>query len=299
MTSHIELVDGATSPDGAEDADRFRRDPSAGLSRGKRALLIAGAGVCLLAIWQVGLMLWGKRVPGQSATYMATPIGVLKAAGPILSDVTFSTDTYETHFWQSVTGTLAAVGEGLVLAIVLGTLLGLVMGRLPDLNRILGTYVNLFFAIPLVALLPLFTLWFHDDMARFAIVLFEAALPVIYNVGEGCRVVSRTYLDVTAIHRVPWYRVWFGVVLPNAVAYILAGLDLAIGRALIGAVVSEFFLPINGLGRFIRKNVESFHQNQGVWGLVALVAFALIVRALINLAVRRSLPWYRTTEDAS
>jgi NitT/TauT family transport system permease protein len=83
------------------------------------------------------------------------------------------------------------------------------------------------------------------------------------------------------------------VVLPNALPYALAGLDLAIGRALIGAVVAEFVTAIPGLGYYILFNVRSFHENEAMVALLVLVAFALVLRALINLAISRGLRWYR------
>jgi ABC-type nitrate/sulfonate/bicarbonate transport system permease component len=160
-------------------------------------------------------------------------------------------------------------------------------------------YVGAFYAIPLIAIVPLVTVWFgYTPQARLAMIVLEAVLPIIYNVAEGSRQVSAVYLDVTRIHHVPWWRVWGGVVFPNATPYVLAGVDLAIGRAVIGAVVAEFVTAINGLGYYIIFNVRSFHENQGVVALVVIVIFALVVRALVNLTVARVMPWYRPAKEA-
>jgi ABC-type nitrate/sulfonate/bicarbonate transport system permease component len=160
-------------------------------------------------------------------------------------------------------------------------------------------YVGAFYALPLVAIVPLVTVWFgYTPQARLVMVVIEGILPIIYNVAEGARSVGASYLDVTRIHRAPWWRVWGGVVLPNAVPYALAGLDLAIGRALVGAVVAEFVTAIPGLGYYILFNVRSFNQDQAMVALLLLVAFALVVRALVNLAVARGLPWYRPAKES-
>lgn len=242
-----------------------------------------GAGVVLLAIWQVGVTLFAP-------SYIATPLATLQRIPAVLSDPDFGGD---------VQTTLLAIVEGLAIAVVVGTVLGLVMGRLPDLNRMLGMYVSTFYAMPLIAVVPLLTVWFgYTPTARLAMVVLEAALPIIYNVAEGARLVPTTFLDVTRIHHAPWWRVWLGVVLPNALPYVLAGLDLAIGRALIGAVVAEFVTAIPGLGYYILFNVRSFHENEAMVALLVLVAFALVVRALINLAISRGFRWYRPAEGA-
>jgi ABC-type nitrate/sulfonate/bicarbonate transport system permease component len=236
------------------------------------------AGIVILILWQV-------LVAGFEPAYIARPVGVARKIGPVFSD---------TQFLKDIGYTLSAVLEGLVIASVLGLIIGLVMGRLPDVRRALGMYVNSFYAMPLIALVPLLTVWFgYTPKARLAVVVIEAILPIIYNVSEGAASVSATYIEVARIHRAPWWRVWLGVVLPSSLPYLLAGLDLAIGRALIGAVVAEFIAAINGLGYYILFNVRSFHEDEAIVALLVLVAFAVGLRALVNLAVTRGLRWYR------
>jgi ABC-type nitrate/sulfonate/bicarbonate transport system permease component len=58
-------------------------------------------------------------------------------------------------------------------------------------------------------------------------------------------------------------------------------------------VVAEFIAALNGIGYYILFNVRSFHQDDAVVAVCVLIAFVLLLRALINLAVRRGLPWYR------
>ena len=166
--------------------------------------------------------------------------------------------------------------------------------RSRDVDRALRLYVNSFYAMPIVALVPLLTVWFgYTPNARLAIILIEATLPIVFNVAEGARSISGSYEDVARTYRAPWWRVWTGVALPASLPYLLGGLDLAIGRALIGAVVAEFIAGLNGIGYYILFNVRSFHQDDAVVAVCVLIAFALVLRALINLAVRRGLPWYR------
>jgi NitT/TauT family transport system permease protein len=264
-----------------KDADSTRAGGRVGLWQ--VIALRVGAGILLLAIWQAGAKLFAP-------SYIATPVGAIGAIPGVLGD---------SSFWGSTGSTLLAIVEGLAIAVVVGTVIGLAMGRLPDLNRVLGMYVGAFYAIPLIAIVPLVTVWFgYTPQTRLVMIVLEAVLPIIYNVAEGSRHVSAVYLDVTRIHHVPWWRVWGGVVFPNATPYVLAGVDLAIGRAVIGAVVAEFVTSINGLGYYIIFNVRSFHENQGVVALAVIVIFALVVRALVNFTVARVMPWYRPAKEA-
>lgn len=236
------------------------------------------AGVLICVAWQV---LVGAFAPA----YIARPWGVVRDFGPVLSDSVFLHD---------IGSTLLAVIEGLVIASALGLVVGLVMGRIPDLRRALGIYVNSFYAMPMIALVPLLTVWFgYSPTTRLVVIVIEALLPVVYNVAEGAASVPVTYVEVARIHRAPWWRVWFGIAVPAAVPYLLAGVDLAIGRALVGAVAAEFIASIAGAGYYIDYNVHSFQEDNAMVALLLLVVFAVVLRGLVNLFVKRSLRWYR------
>lgn len=242
-------------------------------------VLRLAAGIGILAVWQVVVGLW-------AAHYVARPIGVIERIPSVLGNSLFLTD---------VRTTLLAVLEGLAIAVVIGILAGLVIGRLPDVRRVLGMYVSGAYAMPIVALVPLITVWFgYTSLTRLVVIVLEATLPVAYNVAEGARVVPATYVDVAKTFRTPWWRMWFGVVLPASMPYVLSGIDLAIGRALIGAVVAEFIAAINGLGYYILFNVNSFHENDAIVALLLLALFAIALRSLLNLAIRRVFRWYRS-----
>lgn len=238
----------------------------------------AAAGIVILALWQM-------CATTLAPSYIARPLGVLGQLPSVLGGQSF---------WSAAGSTVLAVTEGLVIAIVLGTVIGLIMGRLRDVDRALRLYVDSFYAMPLVALIPLLTVWFgYTPAARLVVVVIEAVLPIIFSVAEGGRALPAEFTDVARAYRAPWWRVWAGIVLPASLPYLLAGIDLAIGRALVGAVVAEFIASLNGLGYYILFNVRSFAEDKAMVALVLLVVFALAVRGLVSLLVRRGLPWYR------
>lgn len=238
----------------------------------------AAAGLGILVLWQV-------CAATLAPSYIARPTGVLARAPAVLGDQ---------PFWSAAGSTLLAVIEGLVIAIVAGTVIGLVMGRLRDIDRALRLYVDSFYAMPIVALVPLLTVWFgYSPTARLVVVVIEAILPVIFSVAEGGRRLPAEFTDVARAYRAPWWRVWAGIALPASLPYLLSGIDLAIGRALVGAVVAEYIASLNGLGYYIVFNVRSFQEDKAMVALVVLVAFALALRGVVSLFVRRGLPWYR------
>ncbi|HCU92045.1 MAG TPA: hypothetical protein DHU96_04640 [Actinobacteria bacterium] len=260
-----------------------RPSPAVAGQRGRRErrkvlLARAAVGATILVVWQLG-------TATLAPAYVARPVRTIGQIPAVLGDPQFA---------SGVASTLLAVIEGLAIAIAAGTVIGLVMGRLRDIDRALRLYVDSFYAMPLVALVPLLTVWFgYTPAARLAVIVIEAILPIIFSVAEGARHVPADYLDVARIYRAPWWRVQSGVALPAIVPYLLAGIDLAIGRALIGAVVTEFIAGLNGVGYYILFHVRSFHEDQAMVAVAVLIAFALASRGLVSLVVRRGLPWYR------
>ena len=197
-----------------------------------------------------------RRCARFAPAYVAKPSGVIVAIPKVIVDPAFLNATAVT---------LLAVAEGLAIALVLGTLIGLLIGRSVVAERALRHYVNGFYAVPMIIVLPLLSLWFgYTGAARLATVVFAAVFSIIVNVADGAKSVPREYLEVARSFRSGRLRVMIEIVLPAATPYFLAGLRLAAGRALIGAVVAEFFTAIGGLGYFILYQSRTYPPQRGV-----------------------------------
>ena len=241
--------------------------------------LIAGA--VILSTWEIVVRLFAPA-------FVAKPSTVLIAIPRVIVDPAFLAAT---------AATLAGVAEGLAIALVGGTIIGLAIGRSTLVDRVLRLYVNVFYAMPMVVVVPLFALWFgYTGAARLVTVVFAAVFSIIVNVADGARSVPQEYVEVARSFRAAPLRALFDVVLPAATPYLLAGLRLAAGRALIAAVVAEFITAINGVGYFILYNSRTYHENEAFVGVLLLAAFGVGFDALVGWSTRRFLPWYRRDE---
>ena len=100
------------------------------------------AGIVILVVWQVGVMLF-------AANFVAKPINVVQVFPKVLTDPLFQ---------QTAWSTLTAVFQGLAIALVAGTVVGIAMGRMKVFDRALNVYVNGLYTMPMIALLPLLTI---------------------------------------------------------------------------------------------------------------------------------------------
>jgi len=241
------------------------------------------AGIVILGGWEIGIRLF-------AAPFVARPLAIAAAAPSVLGDPAF---------WSATEASVSAVLIGLLISLVAGTLIGLMVGRLPVADRTLGFWINGFYTMPMVAVLPLLTVWFgYEEASRLATIVFASLFSVVFNVADGARSVPPEYLEVGRAYRARPREIWFGITLFSALPYLIAGVRLAAGRALIGTVLAEIFTSVNGLGLYILANARSLHQNEAVVGVLMLCAFGLLFEWLMNGVLRRYFPWYRRDEIA-
>src|SRR3954470_2863579 len=250
-----------------------------------RPAILTGAFVPRLLTGLVILLGWELLVRAVAPAYVAKPSTVVLAIPRVITDPAFL---------QALGATLAAVAEGLAITIIAGTAIGLLMGRSNTVDRAIRVYINGFNALPMIIVLPLFSLWFgYSTNSRIATIIFAAIFAITMNVADGARSVPREYLEVARSFRSGRLRMLTDIVLPASMPYLLAGFRLAAGRALIGAVVAEFFLSIGGLGYYILYNSRSYHHNEAFVGVLLLAAFGVGFEVLVQWMTRRFMPWYR------
>ncbi len=248
---------------------------------GREAAARIVAGFAIVAIWEFSVWMWAPD-------FVARPSRIVMIMPATLMDP---------GLWQAAGSTLGAVVWGLAIAVALGTAIGLAIGRVPLVERFLQLYVSGLFAMPMVAILPLLTLYFgYTGDARLATIVFAAIFAIIINVSDGARAVPPEYIEVSRAFRGSSWSRLFNVILPASVPYLLAGLKLAAGRGLIGAVVAEFYASIPGLGFYILYNTRTFKHNEAFVAVMLLALLGVAFEVLLSKGTRRLLPWYRRDE---
>jgi len=236
---------------------------------------ILGTGfiVILLAFWE-SVPLW-YTLPKGMALFFTTPSKVAAAFQQLLIN-----GEIEKHFYVSAIAFLAGLG----LSIVVGLPLGLLMGRSQTLEALLDPYVTSFNASPRIVWLPLMILWFGIGIwSKIVIVFAGAVFPLLINTYAGVKNVNRVLVNVVRSFGANEWQLMKVVVLPNSLPYIIAGLRLAIGRAILGVVVGEFFGSSQGLGFMIASAATNYKVDVVFVGVAIFMALSVI----LTLAVKR------------
>jgi taurine transport system permease protein len=186
---------------------------------------------------------------------------------------------------------------GFLLASGVGLLLGLFMGAFRALREYLDPLVNALYATPVIALGPLFILWFGIGIdSKIAVVFILAVLPVTISTETGIRTVDPHLLEVARAFSASRPQVFRKIMLPAALPLIVTGLRLGVGRGLLGVVAGELFAAQHGLGYRILFSSQLFNPAGVFVGITALAATGIVSMVLLRRLEKRLAPW-RTEVD--
>jgi NitT/TauT family transport system permease protein len=194
--------------------------------------------------------------------------------------------------WAPLGVSASAFAIGLALAIAAGLPLGILLGRSSTLNAMFDPFITAFNATPRLVFLPLLMLWLGIGLwSKVAIVFLGALFPLLINTHEGVRNADKLLINVVRSFGAKEWDVARLVVIPNSLPFIVVGLRLAIGRAILGVVVAEFFGAQAGLGVLMVRAASSFNVDVVFAGLIIFAALSLIMTGLVKLVEERMNRW--------
>ena len=239
----------------------------------------AASFVALLAIWQVASLLIGPRLLPAPATVIAV----------LAAEIADGSLPYH------VAITLARMAGAFVIAMLIGTAIGVAMGRLPRLDRFFDGWLVLFLNIPALVTIVLCYVWFGlVEAAAIAAVAINKIPTVVVTVREGARALDRDNLEMAQVFRLGRVKTLRHVVLPELAPFLLAAARS--GLALIWKIVLvvELLGRSNGVG----FQINVFFQFFDVASILAYtIAFVIVIQMvewlLLRPIERRASRWRR------
>ena len=181
---------------------------------------------------------------------------------------------------------------GFVAAVVVGVALGVVMGWRARIGYALDPLMTVFYASPLVALAPLVVFFFGVGVGgKAAIIFLLSVFPFMFNASAGVRAVDRLLINVVRSLGGTERDLYLKVMIPSVLPYIVAGARIAIGRALIGVLVAEFFAASEGIGYAIARFGDLFALDRMFACIIVIMVIAVVLTEGIRWAERAAFPW--------
>src|SRR3954454_21096648 len=231
--------------------------------RNERLALGIGGVLGFLALWELG-----ARAGVVDEFFFSRPTSIV-AAG--VREVQLA------RFWNDVRVSAFEFAVGFVLALVTAIPLGILIGWYRRLSYMADPWLNLFNSLPRVALLPLLVLWVGLGVeSKVAVVFLGAFFSIIIPTVQGVRTVDRRYLDVATSFGASQRRLFTSVVMPATVPFIVTGLRLGVGRALIGVVVGELYAETEGIGVMITRASSNLQPDRMFVGIL-IFTFAGVI----------------------
>lgn len=237
--------------------------------------------IFVIGSWEI----FGRQI---DPLFMSYPSAIARAA---------ATQIASGELLEALLSSIQTLLIGFVTASIIGLFLGLLIGRYKLVDAATDWLVNALYATPLVAILPLVILWFGlGDMAKLFIVSLLAVFPVLINTAAGVRNVPPSLIDVGSAFAANERQVFLKIILPATIPYMMTGLRLGIGRAIIGMVVAEFFTAITGLGALIVKYGNQYDTAAMFVPILTLMLLGIALTVMVRKAEDHFAPW-RTLGD--
>jgi NitT/TauT family transport system permease protein len=187
---------------------------------------------------------------------------------------------------------LTTLAAGFFLAVLLGIVIGLLMGRFRAVEHFLDLYVNSLMSAPATAFVPVLILWFGLGVqSRIAVVFLFAVFVIIINTMTGVKQVDTVFVEMAQSFGAKEREVFFKIMLPAALPAIMAGVRLGMGRAVKGMVTAEMLLTLTGIGGMIMQYGSSFATDSLFAVILTILILAMFTMKLVQWVDQRLTGW--------
>lgn len=268
---------------GTEAMSRWRRVESAVRSLKNHPNVIRIVTVATFFIF------WEFAARDMNPLFMTYPSAIFRAAWII---------TENGQLPAAIVASMGPFAVGLTISIVGGVVIGVLIGQFWFLEFMLDPFINALYAIPRVALVPLIILWAGLEFSgKVAILVSIAIFPVIINTYAGIKDVRGSLIEIGRAYCATEWQIFAKIVLPAAIPYIMAGIRLAVGLAIIGMVVGEFFTAITGLGGLIVNFANTFATAKMFVPVIIIGLLGVGLTEAVMLLERRLSHWRKLERE--
>lgn len=188
--------------------------------------------------------------------------------------------------------TLYAAFVGLAYGIVFGTVLALLVGNNKVLANILEPIFVAINGIPLLALGPLFVVWFGIGIkSKIFMATINVFFLVFFNMYAGFRDVDVQLIQTAKLMRANKIQLMIKVVMPSCVPWLMASLKSGVGAAVLGAVVGEYLGATAGLGWAIQMAGGYYNITRVIACVIVLMIIMFILNGIVSWIDKKVLKW--------
>jgi ABC-type nitrate/sulfonate/bicarbonate transport system permease component len=245
----------------------------------EKKILGAAAAAVFLILWELA----GNVFQWVNPMFMSAPSLIFKAGYQMFASGEIYHDLYVSgieFFW------------GYLLAVAFAIPFGIMVGWYKRMSYLFDPFINAMNATPRVALLPLVIIWLGIGiLSKVGIIFLGAVFSILINTRDGVKTTPVNLLNAARSFGASEWMVFKTVVFPSTVPFILTGLRLAVGRALVGVLVGELYAATAGIGFMITVAGATFQTDKVFVGVLIFAITGLISMELLTKLERRFDRW--------
>jgi len=245
----------------------------------EKKILGTSAVIIFLTIWE----LTGNTLQLINPMFMSAPSLVFKAGYQMFASGEIWNDLY-------ISGIEFAWGY--LLSVIFAVPFGILVGWYRRASYVFDPFINAMNATPRIALLPLVIIWLGIGiLSKVVIIFLGAVFPILINTRDGVKTTPHNLLTAARSFGASEWQIFKSVVLPSSLPFILTGLRLGVGRALIGVMVGELYAATAGIGFMITVAGATFQTDKVFVGVLIFAISGMTAMEVLTRLESRFDTW--------
>ncbi len=242
-------------------------------------LPLVGAG-CVLALWSLSSHSWSKDLPSPSKTW--------EASRPYVVEPFAKRGELDQGILRFTWYSLALVGKGYAIALLVGTPLGFLLGLSKTLSKGLDPLIQILRPVSPLAWLPLGLVLFQNSKpaALFTIAIC-AMWPTVLNTAMGVRAIPQDYLNVARVLKLSPRKRLVKILLPATLPYMFTGFRLSLGIAWLVIVAVEMLTGAPGVGGFLWQEYNALIYEHIILCIVTIGLVGFVLDRMMSVVESR------------
>ncbi len=231
--------------------------------------------VFLVSIWE-----WVVRKGFIPSFILPSPTAILKSL----------LDNRELLLEVHLPATLIEVLIGFGLSLIGGILLGVAMHFSRTLEKVLYPFLVISQTVPLIAISPIFIMWFgYSIWSKIAVTILTAFFPIVVSTYDGLKLGSAEYRELLLTMGANRWDIFKKVHVPMALPSFLSGLKMSVVYCVVGATIGEWLGASEGLGYFSRRMSGNLQADAVFAAIFLLSLLGIVLFLLIGLLEKQLL----------
>ncbi|HEY9576985.1 MAG TPA: ABC transporter permease [Pseudobacillus sp.] len=198
----------------------------------------------------------------------------------------------EPLFIEHLPVTLTVITIGLAISILLGVGIAVWMSVSPTAEKAIYPIIISSQMIPIIALAPIFVLWFgYSIWSKVVVTVLITFFPITVNTYDGLQSGSKELKELMMTMGAGRREVFFKLLVPSALPHFYSGLKVAVTLSVIGAAIGEWLGAQAGLGYFSRRMMTQFDGAAVFAPIVLLSMIGIVLFVIVKFIENKSLKW--------